>query len=237
MMNEYQEIIGIIAMSMGAAWASGINLYAAILVLGIMGMNGDMQLPPDLQILAHPMVIAAAGLMYMVEFTADKVPGVDSAWDALHTLVRVPAGAMLAAGAVGDVNPAIIVAAGILGGGVSLGTHAAKSGTRVLINTSPEPMTNWAASVAEDVAVIGGLWSALTYPGWFLAFFVLFILFLIWVLPKLWQAIKKVFTFIGRFFASKNKDSDKLWNEQQTHQEEKNSSGNLLLKLNNKQKE
>ncbi|MFK5985311.1 MAG: DUF4126 domain-containing protein [Pseudomonadota bacterium] len=195
-MGEYQDLISVIALSMGAAWASGINLYAAILVLGVMGMNGDIVLPPDLQVLASPIVIAAAGLMYMVEFTADKIPGVDSSWDALHTLVRVPAGAMLAAGAVGDMNPAIVIASGILGGGVSLATHAAKSGTRVLINTSPEPVTNWTASIMEDIAVFTGVWTALTHPGLFIVFFVVFILLLIWSLPKLWTGIKKVFSFI-----------------------------------------
>jgi Domain of unknown function (DUF4126) len=200
-MGEYQEIIAIIALGMGSAWASGINLYAAILVLGVMGMNGDIILPPDLQVLASPIVIAAAGLMYMVEFTADKIPGVDTSWDALHTLIRVPAGAMLAAGAVGDMNPAIVIASGILGGGVSLATHAAKSGSRVLINTSPEPVTNWTASIMEDIAVFTGMWAALVHPGLFIVFFILFILLLIWILPKLWKGIKKVFSFISNKFS------------------------------------
>jgi len=200
-MGEYQEVIGIIALAMGSAWASGINLYAAILVLGVMGMNGDIVLPPDLQVLASPIVIAAAGLMYLVEFTADKIPGVDSSWDALHTLVRVPAGAILAAGAVGDMNPAIVIASGILGGSVSMATHAAKSGTRVLINTSPEPVSNWSASIMEDIAVFTGMWTALSNPGLFIIFFIIFILLLIWVLPKLWGGIKKVFSFISNKFS------------------------------------
>ncbi len=205
-MAEYEQLISVIALSMGAAWASGINLYAAILVLGIMGLNGDVVLPPDLQVLASPIVIAAAGLMYMIEFTADKIPGVDSSWDALHTLVRVPAGAMLAAGAVGDMNPSIVIAAGILGGGVSLSTHAAKAGSRVLINTSPEPVSNWTASIMEDIAVFTGMWAALTHPTLFVIFFILFILLLIWILPKLWTGIKKVFSFI--FGKSKSEKSN-----------------------------
>ncbi len=237
-MSEYQEIIGIIAMSMGAAWASGINLYAAILVLGIMGLNGDINLPPDLQVLAHPMVIAAAGLMYMVEFTADKIPGVDSAWDALHTLVRVPAGAMLAAGAVGDLNPSIVVAAGILGGGVAMGTHAAKAGTRVLINTSPEPMSNWGASITEDLAVLAGLWTALNHPGWFLIFFIVFVLFLIWVLPKLWSAIKKVFAFIrSKFSFGRSEASNTFAAHGETEKTAKeNQLSQPLFRLDNRKK-
>src|SRR6056297_3085473 len=98
-----------------------------------MGMSGDIVLPENLQILTHPAVMGGAGLMFAVEFFADKIPGLDSTWDALHTFIRIPAGAMLAAGAVGDVNPALMLAAGIVGGGVTAGTHATKAGTRALI--------------------------------------------------------------------------------------------------------
>ena len=124
----------------------------------------------------------------------------DSTWDAVHTFIRIPLGALLAAGAVGEVNPAVTTAAFLLGGTMAAGTHAAKAGTRVLINTSPEPFTNIAASVTEDVAVVGGLWTALNYPLAFIAFIVVFALFLIWALPKLWRGIKKVFGAIVRLF-------------------------------------
>ncbi len=201
-MEEYNQIVTVIAMSMGVAWASGINLYAAILMLGIMGATGNVDLPPGLEVLSDPMVIGAAGLMYCVEFFADKVPGVDNGWDAIHTFVRVPAGAILAAGAVGDVSSAASIAAGILGGGMALGTHSLKAGSRVLINTSPEPVSNWTASITEDLAVIGGLWTALHYPTLFVAFLILFILLMIWLLPKLWKGIKAVFAAIKRFFSS-----------------------------------
>ncbi len=201
-MEEYNQIVTVIAMSMGVAWASGINLYAAILMLGIMGATGNVDLPPGLEVLSDPMVIGAAGLMYCVEFFADKVPGVDNGWDAIHTFVRVPAGAILAAGAVGDVSSAAGIAAGILGGGMALGTHSLKAGSRVLINTSPEPVSNWTASIAEDLAVIGGLWTALNYPGLFVVLLILFILLMIWLLPKLWRGIKSVFAAIKRFFSS-----------------------------------
>ena len=197
-MEDYQSIVHTIALTMGAAWASGINLYAAILVLGVMGHTGNIVLPPALAVLSDPLVIVAAAVMYAVEFFADKVPGVDTSWDTVHTFIRIPAGAMLAAGAVGEVNPAVAVAAGILGGGLAAGTHAAKAGSRVLINTSPEPITNWSASVLEDITVVAGLWTALNYPWLFIGFLVVFILLLIWLLPKLWQGVKAVFGFIGR---------------------------------------
>jgi hypothetical protein len=197
------DAISTIALSMGAAWASGINLYAAVFMLGYMGATGNIQLPPDLIFLTDPLVLAAAGFMYCVEFFADKTPGVDTGWDAIHTFIRIPAGALLAAGAVAEVGPAAELAALIIGGGLAAGTHATKAGSRVLINTSPEPFTNWTASVAEDLAVIGGLWTALNYPWAFLAGLFLFILLMAWLLPKIWRGIKWVFYKLGRLFGSK----------------------------------
>ena len=196
------DITQTIALTMGVAWASGINLYAAILMLGYLGTTGSLDLPPDLQILGNPMVMLAAGLMYCIEFFTDKVPGVDTGWDAISTFIRIPAGAVLAAGAVGDVGTAAQLAAGIAGGTLTAGSHATKAGTRVLINTSPEPITNWFTSVGEDVAVIAGLWTALYHPALFIVLLVLFILLMIWLLPKLWRGIKKVFGFIGRLFGA-----------------------------------
>ena len=199
-MAPLDQVASTIALTMGVAWASGINLYATILVLGLLGATGNMALPPDLQVLAHPAVIAAAGFMYLVEFVADKIPGVDTGWDTFHTFIRIPAGALLAAGAVGDVNPAIALAAAIIGGGMAAGTHATKSGTRVIINTSPEPVSNWTASLVEDIAVIAGLWTALNHPWLFLVFLIVFIVLMIWLLPKLWRGIKKVFVLIIHLF-------------------------------------
>jgi len=197
-MNEYQEIISILALTMGVSWASGINLYAALLMLGVSGASGNMQLPEELQVLQNPMVIGAAGFMYMVEFVADKTPGVDTAWDSLHTFIRIPAGAMLAASAVGDVTPAWEAAAGILGGSIAAGSHATKAGSRLLINTSPEPFSNWTVSILEDIAVVAGLWTALNYPVVFLGLLLLFVVLIIWLLPKLWRGIKGLGRSIGR---------------------------------------
>jgi hypothetical protein len=205
-MEPLDQIANTISLTMGVAWASGINLYAAILVLGLLGTTGNVTLPATLQILADPMVMTAAGVMYFVEFFADKMPGVDTGWDTLHTFIRIPAGALLAAGAVGNVNPAVVLTAAILGGGLAAGAHAVKSGSRVFINTSPEPFTNWTASIAEDVAVIVGLWAALHYPRLFLVLMIVFIGLMLWLLPKIWGGIKKIFGYIGRLFKYKKGD-------------------------------
>ena len=189
-----------LALTLGVGWASGINLYAAVLVLGFLGAAGYVDLPAGLQVLSDPLVMVAAGVMYVVEFFADKVPGVDTAWDTLHTFIRIPAGAMLAAGAVGDVGVGAEIAAALLGGGVAAASHAAKAGSRVLINTSPEPFSNWTASVTEDLGVVGGLLLALNNPLVFLAALALFLLLLVWLLPKLWNGVKRVFGFLARLF-------------------------------------
>ncbi|MCK9296335.1 MAG: DUF4126 domain-containing protein [Desulfobulbaceae bacterium] len=199
-MDEVNQMIHTISLSMGAAWASGINLYATLLTLGLLGATGNMTLPPDLQILTNPLVIGAAGLMFAVEFVADKMPGVDTGWDSIHTFIRIPAGAMLAAASLGEVNSAITVTAAILGGTLAAGSHATKAGSRVLINTSPEPFSNWLASLAEDAAVIAGVWAALAHPYIFLVVLLILIILMIWVLPKLWASIKTVFAVLGRLF-------------------------------------
>ncbi len=213
-MEQLNQIANTLSLTMGAAWASGINLYAAMLVLGLLGKTGNITLPAHLHILMNPLVIGAAGVMYVAEFVADKIPGIDTGWDTVHTFIRIPAGVMMSVGAVGNVNPAVAVAAGILGGGMAAGAHATKAGSRVVINASPEPFTNWAASVTEDFAVIGGLWTALHYPWLFICLMILFILLMIWLLPKLWRGIKKVFGFIGRIFGFGQGDEPVLNEEQ-----------------------
>ncbi len=191
------DAVSIIALSMGAAWASGINLYATLFMLGYMGTTGNIALPAELDVLSNPMVMTAAGFMYCVEFFADKIPGVDSGWDTIHTFIRIPAGAMLASSAIGDVTPAIELTSALLGGSLAAGTHFTKSGSRLLINTSPEPFTNWTASITEDIIVIGGLWAALYHPILFVIVLIVFILLMIWLLPRLWRLIKFVFRRIG----------------------------------------
>jgi len=206
-MEALDQISTTLALTMGLAWASGINLYATLFTLGYLANTGNMDLPADLQIVANPMVMGAAGLMYCIEFFADKIPGVDTAWDTLHTFVRIPAGAMLAAGAIGDMNPAIEITAAILGGSLAAGTHVTKAGSRVLINASPEPFTNWTASIGEDIAVIGGVWACLNHPALFLVALVFFIALMIWLIPKILKGIKKVFQFIINLFSKKEHSS------------------------------
>lgn len=199
MMDNYQELISVIALTMGVGWASGINLYAAVLVLGLAGSTGNIDLPAELAVVENPMVIMAAGIMYFVEFFADKVPGVDTGWDTLHTFIRIPAGALLAAGAVGDVTPVLELSAGLLGGTMAGASHLTKFSTRALINTSPEPFSNWTASISEDLMVLGGLWAMFNHPWLFVGAMVLFIILVIWLLPKLWRLLKAIFTRIGQW--------------------------------------
>ncbi len=207
-METLSELSNVIALSMGSAWASGINLYATLFTLGMLHVTDNIILPVHLHVLAHPMVLGASGLMFATEFFVDKTPGVDTGWDALHTFIRIPAGAMLAAGAVGEINPAMQLAAGILGGGLAAGTHATKAGTRVLINASPEPFTNWTASLAEDLAVIGAIFTALHFPLLFLGFLILFLALMVWLLPKIWRGIRAVLAAIGRAFGGRRPEPD-----------------------------
>jgi len=205
-MEHLEQISGLLALSMGVAWASGINLYATMATLGIMSQLGHISLPPGLALVADPMVIAAASFMYCVEFFADKIPGVDSGWDGLHTFIRIPAGAMLAGAAVGDISPAAELAAALVGGSIAAGTHATKAGSRLLINTSPEPVTNWTASIAEDFAVLGGLWLALNNPLTFLAALVVFLLLLVWLLPRIWRLLQSLGRKVSSLFGARAGD-------------------------------
>ena len=191
-------VVETIALTMGIGWASGINLYATICMLGLLGTTGHLALPADLVFLQDPMVIAAAGAMYVIEFFADKVPGFDTAWDVVHTFIRIPAGAILAAGAIGDLAPGAELAAALAGGTLAAGAHATKAGTRAVINASPEPITNWTASILEDVAVIGGLWAAIQNPVLFLVGLAAFFALAIWLLPKIWRGLQRVFRYLKR---------------------------------------
>jgi hypothetical protein len=192
------DLLRIAAIFSLVAWASGLRLYLVVFALGLAGYNGWVELPEGLRVLQHPYVIGAAGLMLFLEFFADKVPWIDSAWDQVHTFIRIPAGALLAAGATGDTVSAMTIAAGILGGTITAGTHFAKTGGRLALNTSPEPFTNWAASLTEDAAVVGATWLAFAHPIVFLALFAIFIALLAWLLPKLWRFVASVFRRLRR---------------------------------------
>ncbi len=178
-----------IALTSLLAWASGIRLYLVVFAVGLAGYTSYVDLPAGLRVLEHPWVIGAAGVLLLMEFLVDKVPGLDSVWDAFHTLVRIPAGALLAAGATGDSLSALTVAAGLLGGTITAGTHITKAGSRAIINASPEPFSNWAASFTEDGLVVTGIWLAFLYPVVFLAALGVFLVLVIWLLPKLWRGV------------------------------------------------
>jgi len=157
-----------IAVAAALAWGSGLRVYATLFCVGLAGSLGWLELPPHLRALELPLVLAASGFMTFVEFFADKLPWVDSLWDIVHTFIRIPAGAALAAAVFGDSGTGAALAAAIVGGALAAGAHLSKAGGRAAINLSPEPFSNWAASLSEDAAVPAGLWLAIVHPAAFL---------------------------------------------------------------------
>jgi hypothetical protein len=157
----------LIALAAALGWASGLRLYAVVFLTGMAGWLGWVSLPAGLQILQHPLVLGASGLMLAVEFFADKIPGLDSVWDAVHTFIRIPAGMALAAGVFGGDSAAWTTIAALLGGTLAATSHAAKATTRAAANTSPEPFSNIGLSLLGDAAVPTMLWLALSHPVWF----------------------------------------------------------------------
>jgi uncharacterized protein DUF4126 len=158
------EQLGTLGLAAGVSVASGIRVYATIAVLGFLDRLDVLALPPALEPLSHPAIIAIATALYVAEFVADKVPAFDSVWDAIHTFIRVPAAAVLAFAMLGDVAEPWRSAAALLGGTVALSAHGLKAGTRLAANTSPEPFSNWLLSFGEDFAVAGILWMAARHP-------------------------------------------------------------------------
>jgi hypothetical protein len=184
----------LVALAASLGIASGLRLYAVLFIVGAAGYLGWIDLPSGLAILAHPLVLAASGFMCFVEFFADKIPGVDSLWDVVHTLIRIPAGAALAASVFGDSSSAMMLTAAILGGTLAAGSHFTKAGSRAVINTSPEPFSNWTASLTEDVAVGGLLWLGIAHPLAAVIVVLLLIALMLWLLPKAWRAARRIFS-------------------------------------------
>ena len=158
------QLISTIAIAMGASWVSGINLYATVATLGLLSRFAHLQLPGELQVLTSWWVIGVAVVLYVIEFVADKVPYVDSTWDVIHTFIRIPAGAVLAASAFGDFDRSIQVIALLLGGGLALSSHGTKAATRAMLNASPEPVSNFVASIIEDVVAIASVVISVVAP-------------------------------------------------------------------------
>jgi len=185
------DLIQTIALSAGLAWASGLRLYLVVFLAGALAYFGYLQLPQTLAMLQSPLVMGVAAVMAIAELIADKIPAFDSIWDSFQTFIRIPAGALLAAFAMGEVDPAWVVAAGLIGGTITAGTHFAKAGGRLAINASPEPFSNWLASFGEEGLVLGGLWAMLASPALFLGMLAVFLVLAGFLLVKLWG-------FVGR---------------------------------------
>jgi len=179
------------ALAAAVAWGAGLRLYAVVLILGLAGRFGGFVLPDSLEALSHPLVIGISGLLALIEFVGDKIPWLDSVSDSVHTFIRIPAGAALAAAFFGDSSGAIQTAAALMGGTFAAGSHVAKAGSRALINTSPEPFSNVAASFGEEALLGGGLWLAFTHPLVFLLALALFMLATLWMLRRLWRWLRQ----------------------------------------------
>ena len=190
-MNLAQHIPDL-AIAAALAWGSGLRAYAVIFLVGLAGAMGWVELPGHLEVLQHPVVIGASGFMTLVEFGADKVPWLDSIWDAIHSFVRIPAGAALAAMAFGDSTSAVMLAAGLLGGSLAAVMHVTKAGTRATLNLSPEPFSNWAASFSEDAIVPLGLWLAFMHPVAFLLALALLLLAVVLLMRLLWRGLRRL---------------------------------------------
>jgi Domain of unknown function (DUF4126) len=192
------DLISQLALAGGLSWASGLRLYLTVFAVGLLSKFHFIPLPDSLNILSNPIVLSVAGVLCVIEFLADKIPYVDSAWDSIQTFIRIPAGALLAMGAINSSDPMIATVTALLGGSLAGATHATKAGSRALINTSPEPVSNVAASLGEESMLLTGGWLALAHPGVFIGLLCGFILLLFWLLPKLWRGIKSVLGSIGK---------------------------------------
>ena len=178
-----------LALAAALAWGSGLRVYAVLFLVGVAGASGWARLPHELQILQSPIVLAASGFMTFVEFFADKLPWVDSVWDAVHSFIRIPAGAALAAAVFGDSGAGTMLAAAMLGGTLAAGVHATKAANRAALNLSPEPITNWGLSFFEDLIVPFGLWLANAYPIWFFVVLAIFVVLAFLLLRSLWRGV------------------------------------------------
>jgi uncharacterized protein DUF4126 len=192
------SFIETLALAMGSSWVSGINLYAGVATLGLLGRFAHLNLPGDLNVLTHWWIIGVASGLYVIEFFADKIPFLDSAWDAIHTFIRVPAGAVLAAAAFGEFDKGVQVIAFLLGGGIALSSHGTKAATRAALNTSPEPVSNVTASVAEDVVAVGSMSLAPFYPVIVIAIVIIAVAVSVILVPRIVRYLRGVISRVRR---------------------------------------
>jgi len=182
------------AVAAALAWGAGLRVYATLFCVGLAGLLGWVDLPSQLRVLESPLVLGASGFMTFVEFFADKIPWVDSLWDVVHTFIRIPAGAALAAAMFGDSGTAATLAAAIVGGTISGGAHLSKAGGRAAINSSPEPFSNWMASFTEDAVVPAGLWLAFAHPVVFLVLLAVFALVTILMIRWIGRGLVRLYS-------------------------------------------
>lgn len=199
------DMPSLLALAAALGWASGFRLYAVVFLVGGMGAAGWIALPPGLHMLQHPAVLLVSGFMLLVEFFADKVPWIDSLWDMVHTVIRIPAGALLAAGVFGADNATMAVVAGLLGGSLSATALATKMTTRAAVNTSPEPFSNWGLSFFEDGLVVAVVWLATQHPVWFGVALALMLLVSALLLVVLLQFLRAVLRRVSSFFSGSAK--------------------------------
>ena len=191
----------LVALAGAVGWASGIRLYLVLLLTGLAGYMGWMQLPQGLHLLANPVVLGAGGFMVFIEFFADKIPGLDSLWDVVHTVIRIPAGAALAAGVFSADSAAMSLVAALVGGTLAGTSFAAKATSRAAINTSPEPFSNIGTSLVEDTLVPASLWLAVAHPLVFIPLLALLLVLSIWLIRRCWRFLKQLFTRVARIFS------------------------------------
>ncbi|HEV7643067.1 MAG TPA: DUF4126 domain-containing protein [Pyrinomonadaceae bacterium] len=192
-----------LSLALGAAWTSGINLYATVTVLGLLQKFGAAKLPGGLDVLDNWWIIGIAGGLFLIEFVADKIPYVDSVWDVIHTFIRIPAGAILAYAASYQIDPTVSVIALLLGGGLALSSHGTKAAARATANLSPEPVSNWALSFFEDGVAILGTFLAVFAPVIMIIVLILFAFFFAWFAPKILRAMGRMWRAVRAFFAGK----------------------------------
>ncbi|MEP6742902.1 MAG: DUF4126 domain-containing protein [bacterium] len=194
------NLIGTLAIAMGSSWVSGIRLYAAVATLGLLGRFAHLHLPGDLTVLTNWWVIGIASALFVIEFFADKIPYLDSTWDVVHTFIRIPAGAVLAAAAFGDFNRSVQVIALLLGGGLALSAHGTKATARAAINLSPEPASNIVVSLIEDVVAVGSILLAFLLPAVLIILLLIFLVASIFVLPKIIRTLRGAVRKVARVF-------------------------------------
>ena len=179
------------ALAAALGWASGFRLYAVVFLTGLAGTLGWVDLPQGLRVLQQPLLLGASGLMLCVEFFADKIPGLDSLWDTVQTFIRIPAGALLAAGVFGGDQASWVLIAALMGGTLAATSHIAKEWSRAAVNTSPEPFSNIGLSLLDDAAVPAMLWLAWAHPLWFFAALAVALLLMIGVIVLLAKFLRR----------------------------------------------